>query len=64
MVSGKSKKIPPDLITSALRKMLMLDSAHKIEDLKYPPNNHLEYLIGDRKDQFSIRINGQCALMF
>lgn len=40
----------------ALRK-LMMDTAEILEDLRVPPANHLEALQGNRKGQYSIRIN-------
>lgn len=43
----------------AERKLLLLDSATMLEDLKAPSGNRLEALRGDREGQHSIRINGQ-----
>ncbi|WP_240502371.1 type II toxin-antitoxin system RelE/ParE family toxin [Methylocaldum sp. 14B] len=43
----------------ALRKLTQLDVAGRLEDLRVPPQNRLEALKGDRKDQWSIRINDQ-----
>ncbi|MBF0110160.1 MAG: type II toxin-antitoxin system RelE/ParE family toxin [Magnetococcales bacterium] len=48
----------------ALRKLDMLASAHSLEDLRQPPNNRLEALKGDRRGQFSIRINDQFRICF
>lgn len=48
----------------ALRKLAMLDSAEDINDLRIPPANRLEALKGDRKGQYSIRINDQWRLCF
>lgn len=48
----------------ARRKLLMLDAATSLSDLKQPPNNHLEELKKDRKGQHSIRINQQYRLCF
>jgi len=42
----------------------MLDSAKSIVDLKSPPGNRLEALKGDRKGQWSIRINDQWRVCF
>ena len=42
----------------------MLDIARRIGDLRIPPANRLEALKGDRKGQFSIRINDQWRLCF
>lgn len=48
----------------ALRKLGMIESASSLEDLKVPPGNRLEKLKGDRKDSYSIRINGQFRICF
>ncbi len=42
----------------------MIDNAEKVEDLRVPPGNHLEALQGDRKGQYSIRINDQFRICF
>jgi proteic killer suppression protein len=62
--TGKSRRIPASLRTSALKKIAQLDSAERLEDLWSPPGNHLEVLTGDRKGQHSIRINAQFRLCF
>lgn len=48
----------------ARRKLLYLHRARRLEDLKAPPGNRLEPLKGDRKDQYSIRINDQWRICF
>lgn len=48
----------------AERKLLMLDNATTINDLRSPPANHLEKLSGDREGQYSIRINDQYRICF
>lgn len=50
--------------TAALRKLLILDAADTIDDLRVPPGNRLERLKGDRKGQYSIRINDQWRICF
>ena len=62
--TGKSRRIPASLRTSALKKIAQLDSAERLEDLWSPPGNRLEVLTGDRKGQHSIRINAQFRLCF
>jgi len=42
----------------------MINAAHEIADLKAPSGNHLEKLTGNRKGQFSIRINDQYRICF
>ena len=49
---------------SALRKLLILDGAEHLEDLRVPPGNRLEKLVGDRQGQHSIRINDQWRICF
>ena len=48
----------------ALRKLLVLDAAGALGDLKIPPGNRLEKLTGDRSGQHSIRINDQWRICF
>lgn len=45
-------------------KLQMLDDAYSLEDLRVPPGNRLEALRGDRKGQWSIRINDQWRVCF
>lgn len=60
----RSRKLPPDIQRVALRKLLMVDAATTLEDLRIPPSNHLEKLKGDREGQWSIRINDQWRVCF
>ena len=48
----------------ARRKLLYLSRARVLKDLKVPPGNRLEALHGDRKGQYSIRINDQWRICF
>jgi toxin HigB-1 len=48
----------------ARRKLLYLNAAKRLEDLRVPPGNRLEALKGDRKGQHSIRINEQWRVCF
>ena len=48
----------------ARRKLLQLNAAVALSDLKVPPGNRLEVLVGDRKGQHSIRINDQWRICF
>ncbi len=59
-----SKKLPESIQSAALRKLIMIDNAAGLEDLRVPPNNRLEALSGDRKGQYSIRINNQYRICF
>ncbi|NOZ90738.1 MAG: type II toxin-antitoxin system RelE/ParE family toxin [Epsilonproteobacteria bacterium] len=59
-----SKKLPHDIQRMAYRKLLMIDSAINIDDLRIPPANRLEKLSGDREGQYSIRVNKQFRICF
>ena len=59
-----SRKLPQSIQRIALRKLIMIDNAGSLEDLKIPPANHLEPLQGDRAGQYSIRINDQYRICF
>lgn len=59
-----SKKLPQDIQKIAYRKLLMIDAAIDIDDLKIPPANHLEKLSGNRLGQYSIRVNKQYRVCF
>ena len=48
----------------AARKLALLDAAHTLDFLRSPPGNRLEALRGDRKGQYSIRINDQFRICF
>jgi proteic killer suppression protein len=48
----------------AQRKLTVLHAAHRLEDLRALPGNHLEALGGDRRGQHSIRINDQYRVCF
>ncbi|MFC2161811.1 type II toxin-antitoxin system RelE/ParE family toxin [Acidobacteriota bacterium] len=58
------RKLPVDIQRAALRKLIILDSAESLRDLKVPPSNRLEKLLGDRKGQYSIRINERWRICF
>jgi proteic killer suppression protein len=53
-----------ELAVAARRKLVMLDTAERLEELRIPPGNRLEPLRGDRAGQHSIRINGQWRIAF
>jgi proteic killer suppression protein len=59
-----SGKLPQTIQKTALRKLIMIDNAGSLADLKIPPANHLEQLHGDREGQYSIRINDQYRICF
>ncbi|GHT65208.1 plasmid maintenance system killer protein [Spirochaetia bacterium] len=59
-----SKRLPQDIQARAFNKLTAIHAAGVIEDLRIPPSNHLEALKGDRKGQYSIRINDQYRVCF
>ncbi|HIG57606.1 MAG TPA: type II toxin-antitoxin system RelE/ParE family toxin [Candidatus Latescibacteria bacterium] len=60
----RSRKIPANIQQVALRKLRMLNRSTTLKDLTIPPANRLEKLKGDRKGQYSIRINEQWRICF
>jgi proteic killer suppression protein len=63
--TGKSQGMPPpNLRNAAKKKLAMLHSAGRLEDLLIPPGNRLEELRRDRQGQHSIRINDQFRVCF
>jgi len=61
---NKTPDLPADIQKVALRKLQQLDIARKLDDLRIPPGNRLEPLKGDRKGQYSIRINDKYRIYF
>ncbi|UYB52568.1 type II toxin-antitoxin system RelE/ParE family toxin [Xanthomonas sp. AM6] len=59
-----SRRLPADIQVVARRKPRMLNSAAALDDLRVPPANRLEALKGNRKGQYSIRINDQWRVRF
>ena len=59
-----SRKLPLDIQQVALRKLRMLNRAESLQDLRVPPANRLERLVGDREGQYSIRVNDQWRICF
>jgi len=59
-----SKKLPSNIQKAAFRKLRMIDRSKTLIDLKVPPANRLEKLTGQRKGQYSIRINDQWRVCF
>jgi proteic killer suppression protein len=59
-----SLKLPRDIQRVARRKLRMLNNAQSVADLRIPPANRLEALKGNRKGQYSIRINDQWRICF
>ncbi len=59
-----SRRIPTQIQQAARRKLEILDAAEALTDLRVPPANRLERLMGDRAGQYSIRINDQWRICF
>ena len=69
MFNGKNTKdarkiCPRSLWKIAFRNLDQLDSVQNLEDLKVPPGNMFELLKGNRKEEYSIRINNQYRIFF
>jgi proteic killer suppression protein len=63
--TGKSRGMPPaNLRSVAKKKLAILHSAGRLEDLRIPPGNRLEPLQGKRRGQHSIRLNDQFRICF
>jgi toxin HigB-1 len=60
----RGSKLARNLKRAALRKLLLLDAAELLDDLRVPPGNRLEKLAGDREGEYSIRINDQYRVCF
>ena len=60
---GRSKRFSA-IAKTALRKLDMIDAAVDLTDLRSPPGNRLEALVGDRAGQHSIRINDRWRICF
>lgn len=58
------RRLPPKLLRIMLRKLMMLEAADALQDLRVPPGNRLEKLRGGRAGQFSIRVNAQWRICF
>src|SRR6056297_680697 len=58
------QRLPGDLVKRTRAMLSALDAAVVVEDLRFPPGNHLEELKGDRAGQHSVRINGQWRICF
>jgi len=61
--TGKSKLFS-NIAKIAARKLAQLDAANTLDFLRSPPGNRLKALAGDRKGQYSIRVNDQFRLCF
>ena len=58
------RRFPADLLRTMLRKLVALDAADALGDLRVPPGNRLEKLKGRRSGHYSIRVNDQWRVCF
>lgn len=63
-LTKRVRRFPADIRQLALRKLDMLNAAHRLDDLAVQPGNRLESLRGDLKGYYSIRVNEQWRLIF
>jgi len=59
-----SRKLPPDIQRNARHKLELLNVAKVLNDLRIPPGNRLEKLVGDSDGQHSIRVNQRWRICF
>jgi proteic killer suppression protein len=62
--TARTRRVPPEVVAVALRKLDMVNAAAKLEDLRVPPGNRLEALKGDLQGCHSIRVNDQWRIIF
>jgi len=58
------RRFPAELQRGMLRKLVQVDAAERLDDLRVPPGNRLEALEGNRRGQHSIRVNDQWRVCF
>ncbi len=59
-----AKRFPSSLQAKARKKLVIVDAAVELGDLRIPPGNRLEPLKGNRQGQHSVRINDQWRICF
>ncbi|MBW2497702.1 MAG: type II toxin-antitoxin system RelE/ParE family toxin [Deltaproteobacteria bacterium] len=62
--TARVRRLPTDVVRTAVRKLDLLNAAHALLDLRSPPGNRLELLRGDWDGFHSIRVNDQWRLVF
>jgi len=62
--TGKSRRLPPDILRRAVMRLSQLEAATVIDDLRQPPSNRLEALSGDLAGRWSIRVNDRWRISF
>ena len=62
--TSRVRRFPTDVLQAALRKLDVLNAAHRLDDLRSPPANRLESLRGEFAGFHSIRVNDQWRIVF
>ena len=62
--TGRSKRLPPDILRRARRTLESIDVATRLDDLRVPPGNRLHRLVGDRLGRHAIAIDDQWRIRF
>jgi len=62
--TGKSRRLPPEILKRAMMRLTQLHAATDVEDLRIPPSNRLEALTCDLIGKWSVRINDRWRLCF
>jgi proteic killer suppression protein len=62
--TGRSSRLPPEILRRARRKVEYIDLASGIGELRVPPGNRLHKLAGDRQGQYAIAISDQWRICF
>lgn len=62
--TGTSRRLPQKILKRTMMRLIQLNAATEVGDLRLPPSNCLEKLSGNRKGQWSIRINEKWRLCF
>lgn len=63
-LTGKCRRLPPDIARRALIKLQMLHASEQVEPMGLVPSNRLKKLAGELKDYWSVRLNDQWRLIF
>lgn len=63
-VTGRSRRVPPNILRRALRKLTAIDAADHVELLRVPPGNRLHAPGGDRAGQFAVAVSDQWRICF
>lgn len=62
--TSRARRFPQSIVSIALRKLDVINAAHKLDDLRSPPGNRLEALKGNLTGYYSIRVNDQWRITF